>query len=72
LAGDAAGQLSALRPDAFVSAGCRFPDARVVARLSEERYADGRALPPEPLYLRPPDVTLPDRLQDPLDPSRIE
>lgn len=71
LAGDAAGQLAVLRPDAMVSAGRLFPDARVVARLSEERYADGRALPPEPLYLRPPDVTMPDR-RDPLHPSSAE
>jgi tRNA threonylcarbamoyladenosine biosynthesis protein TsaB len=60
LAGDAAAQLVAFRPDALISAGTRFPDARVLARLAAERYAKGQALPPEPLYLRPPDVTLPD------------
>ncbi|HXP97884.1 MAG TPA: tRNA (adenosine(37)-N6)-threonylcarbamoyltransferase complex dimerization subunit type 1 TsaB [Telmatospirillum sp.] len=59
LAGDAAEQLMAFRPDARISEGTRFPDARVIARLSAERYAGGLALPPEPIYLRPPDVTMP-------------
>lgn len=68
LAGDAAGQLAALRPDAKVAAGNPFPDARVVARLAEGRYASGRALPPEPIYLRPPDVTVSD-LSAPAIPS---
>jgi tRNA threonylcarbamoyladenosine biosynthesis protein TsaB len=59
LAGDAARHLLDLRQDALLSAGTPFPDARIIARLAEERYADGGALPPEPIYLRPPDVTMP-------------
>jgi tRNA threonylcarbamoyladenosine biosynthesis protein TsaB len=59
LAGDAARQLLALRPDALLSEATIYPDARIVARLAGARYAEGRALPPEPIYLRPPDVTLP-------------
>ncbi len=72
LAGDAAGHLGALRPDAALSRGGSFPDARVVARLSEVRHAAGRALPPEPVYLRPPDVTLPDRPDPAAPPSCSE
>ncbi len=67
LAGDAAKQLAALRSDAVLSAAPVFPDARIVARLAGERHAAGRALPPEPIYLRPPDVTLPDSP----DPARL-
>ena len=59
LAGDAAGQLLVLCPDALVSKAPPFPDARIVARLAEDQDALGRALPPRPIYLRPPDVTLP-------------
>ena len=59
LAGDAAVQLLPFRSDAALAPEALFPDARLVARLCKERYADGRALPPEPIYLRPPDVTLP-------------
>ena len=35
------------------------PDPVVVARLAAQHHGDGRALPPEPLYLREADVTLP-------------
>lgn len=59
LAGDAAGRLADRRPDAVLSSAAPCPDARLVARLAAERHAEGRALPAEPLYLRPPDVTLP-------------
>lgn len=61
LAGDGASQLLALRPDAALASGSGFPDAAVVAALAEQRFAEGLALPPDPLYLRPPDVTLPGR-----------
>ncbi|MBC7950680.1 MAG: tRNA (adenosine(37)-N6)-threonylcarbamoyltransferase complex dimerization subunit type 1 TsaB, partial [Rhodospirillaceae bacterium] len=35
------------------------PHAAQVAALAARRWADGTALPPEPLYLRPADVTMP-------------
>lgn len=35
------------------------PDAAVVAVLAARAFAEGSALPPSPLYLRPPDVTMP-------------
>jgi tRNA threonylcarbamoyladenosine biosynthesis protein TsaB len=59
LAGDAAKHVHALRPDALLSRRSVFPDARIVARLSTERHAKGLGLPPQPIYLRPPDATLP-------------
>ena len=59
LAGDAADRISALRPDAAVSRCGGVPDPAVLAALAESRFLAGRALPPNPLYLRPPDVTLP-------------
>ena len=60
LAGDGAGRLAEALPGAvLLSAASGFPDARVVARLAARRWAEGTALPPVPLYLRPPDVTLP-------------
>jgi tRNA threonylcarbamoyladenosine biosynthesis protein TsaB len=58
LAGDGARRLLALRPDATLSPGTEFPDARIVARLAERYHAEGRALPLEPIYLRAPDVTI--------------
>lgn len=61
LVGDAAVQLAALRSDAAISSAPVFPDARVVGRLAADRHAAGTALPAEPIYLRPPDVTLPVR-----------
>lgn len=59
LAGCGAARLAEALPEAVLSAACGAPDARVVARLAARRWAEGRALPPLPLYLRPPDVTLP-------------
>ncbi|MBL8687832.1 MAG: tRNA (adenosine(37)-N6)-threonylcarbamoyltransferase complex dimerization subunit type 1 TsaB [Rhodospirillaceae bacterium] len=35
------------------------PDAATVARIAASRHGTAAALPPLPLYLRPPDVTLP-------------
>src|SRR5258706_558114 len=35
------------------------PDARVIARLAAARWVRGEAMPAAPLYLRPPDATLP-------------
>ncbi|MDR3440413.1 tRNA (adenosine(37)-N6)-threonylcarbamoyltransferase complex dimerization subunit type 1 TsaB [Telmatospirillum sp.] len=59
LAGDAAERLAAIARDAQMSTAAGHPDARVVGRLAALRHQNGCALPPEPVYLRPPDVTLP-------------
>jgi tRNA threonylcarbamoyladenosine biosynthesis protein TsaB len=59
VAGDAAPRLLALRPDALAASSPGWPDAAVVAGLAARHWASGTALPPEPLYLRPADVTLP-------------
>lgn len=59
LAGTAAGRLAASLPGAVLSAASGIPDARVVARLALARWQAGTALAPVPLYLRPPDVTMP-------------
>ena len=61
VAGDAGPRLVefADRHAASVSfAGSGPPDPVVVARLAAAHHAAGRGLPPVPLYLRPPDVTL--------------
>ena len=44
------------RPEVTFAAGPGLPDAAVVAALGAQRV---EGLPPQPLYLRPPDVTLP-------------
>ncbi|MGE5514220.1 MAG: tRNA (adenosine(37)-N6)-threonylcarbamoyltransferase complex dimerization subunit type 1 TsaB [Bacteroidota bacterium] len=59
LAGDARELVAPLLPDAVLASSPGAPDAAQVAALAARRWADGTALPPEPLYLRPPDVTLP-------------
>ena len=59
LVGDAAERLAPLIPDAVRSKAPARPDPVVVAELAARRFAEGTALPPEPLYLRPADVTLP-------------
>lgn len=59
VAGDAAPRLLPLLEGALASSAPGCPDAAVVAALAGLRWAEGRALPPEPLYLRPADVTLP-------------
>lgn len=59
VAGDGARLLEPVlegRADVVFAAGSGIPDAAVVAALGARR-ADG--LPPQPLYLRAPDVTLP-------------
>jgi len=67
VAGDAAERLRpwlAGRPDAAAwSAAPGGPDAAAVARLAARTLAagDGRGLPPTPLYLQAPAVTLPGR-----------
>lgn len=44
------------RPDTFFASGSGIPDAAVVAALGAEREPGA---PPQPAYLRPPDVTPP-------------
>ncbi len=58
VAGDAADRVLALRPDALAATAPGWPDAAGVAELAARHWAAGTALPPEPLYLRPADVTL--------------
>lgn len=61
LAGDGAGRLAGECPGALLSAGSGWPEAANFIALAERRFVDGQALPPDPFYLRPPDVTLPVR-----------
>ena len=60
LAGDGAPRLaeSLAGRDLAISAA-RRPEARLVAAIAAGRHGTKRALAPEPLYLRPPDVSLP-------------
>lgn len=59
LAGDGAERLRPVLPESAVSSASGLPDAAVVAAVLAERWPRGAALPAEPVYLRPPDVTLP-------------
>lgn len=60
LAGDGAERARALLPAAVVLDVPGEPDAAVVAAIAAGRWREGdRPPPPSPLYLRPPDVTLP-------------
>lgn len=62
LAGDGAARLQPFLAVAglrSLSLGRDTPDAAAVARLAAGRHGTAAALPAEPLYLRPPDVTLP-------------
>jgi tRNA threonylcarbamoyladenosine biosynthesis protein TsaB len=62
LAGDGAARLAAALTAAGRSIrllGLELPDAAVVAGIAAGRHGAPAALPAEPLYLRPPDVTLP-------------
>ncbi|MCG8508028.1 MAG: tRNA (adenosine(37)-N6)-threonylcarbamoyltransferase complex dimerization subunit type 1 TsaB [Rhodospirillales bacterium] len=68
VAGDAAepviGTLTEQGIEAIKSAAPVFPDAALVAAIAEDRWSGNRGEadpspgPPQPLYLRPPDVTL--------------
>lgn len=55
LAGDAAADVGG----ADFASAAPYVDARVVAELAAWAWRNGAALPPDPLYLRPADVTLP-------------
>lgn len=59
LAGDAAALVAPLMPNAELARSPGAPDAAWVAALAAARFAAGTHLPPEPLYLRPADVTMP-------------
>ncbi|WP_074765262.1 tRNA (adenosine(37)-N6)-threonylcarbamoyltransferase complex dimerization subunit type 1 TsaB [Magnetospirillum fulvum] len=59
VAGDAAARILAAIPGAVAASSPGWPDAAIVARVGEDLWREGRALPAEPLYLRAPDVTLP-------------
>ena len=61
VAGDGAALLRTVladRPDTAFAAGPGLPEAAVLARLAAA-LPEGGGLPPRPLYLRAPDVTLP-------------
>ncbi|EME69246.1 hypothetical protein H261_14445 [Paramagnetospirillum caucaseum] len=59
VAGDAAALVLPHLPHAAASAAPGHPDAALVAELAAEQWSRGESLPPEPLYLRDADVTLP-------------
>lgn len=59
VAGDAAALVLAHLPQGVAAGASGHPDAALVAALAAERWNRGEALPPEPLYLRDADVTLP-------------
>lgn len=60
LAGDAALRLAAgLGGRATVAADTAVPDPADIARLAAAAWRAGTALPPRPVYLRPPDTTRP-------------
>ena len=59
VAGDAAESFRGLRADIEILP--LLPDAAPLAELALRRWREGRALPAQPLYLRPPDVVLPAR-----------
>lgn len=62
LAGDGAPRLEtvlAASGRAFRRVGPDIPDAVTVARIAASRHGTPAALAPIPLYLRPPDVTMP-------------
>lgn len=59
LAGDASDLVAPLIPAATQASSAGAPDAAKVAALAARHWAAGTALPAEPLYLRPADVTMP-------------
>lgn len=59
VAGDGAAGLLPLLADGVAADAPGWPDAALVAELAARHWTAGTALPPEPLYLRPPDVTVP-------------
>jgi tRNA threonylcarbamoyladenosine biosynthesis protein TsaB len=59
VAGDAAELILPHLPGAIAASFPGYPDAAQVAALAAVQWARGESLPPEPLYLREADVTLP-------------
>src|SRR5690606_17929878 len=59
LAGDGADRVMPFLPGAARSTAADVPDAAILAPLAEARWRAGTALPPRPVYIRPPDVTVP-------------
>lgn len=59
LLGDGVAQVAPYLPEARIWSGPGVPDAAVFAALVAERWPAGATLPPTPVYIRPPDVTLP-------------
>lgn len=59
LAGDACDLVAPLMPGAALASSPGAPDAGRVAELAARHWPAGTALPPEPLYLRAADVSLP-------------
>ncbi|WP_009869831.1 tRNA (adenosine(37)-N6)-threonylcarbamoyltransferase complex dimerization subunit type 1 TsaB [Paramagnetospirillum magnetotacticum] len=59
VAGDAAPDILPHLPEAILAAAAGFPDAALVAALAAHGWSRGQCLPPEPLYLRDADVTMP-------------
>lgn len=59
LVGDGVERVLPHLPEAVASTASAVPDAAVVAELAASKWVAGEALPPTPVYLRPPDVTLP-------------
>jgi tRNA threonylcarbamoyladenosine biosynthesis protein TsaB len=59
VAGDAADEILPHLPGAVAASAPGHPDAALVAALAAEQWARGKSLPPEPLYFRDADVTLP-------------
>lgn len=59
LTGDAASAVLPHLADAVLASAAGPADAALVAPLAARLWAKGKALPPEPLYLREADVTLP-------------
>lgn len=57
VAGDAAEAFRGLRSDIEILS--LLPDAARLAELALRRYREGTALPAQPLYVRPPDVSRP-------------
>lgn len=59
VAGDAAGLVLPHLPQGVAADAIGYPDAGLVAALAARQWERGQSLPPEPLYLRDADVTMP-------------
>lgn len=59
VAGDGAPRVLEYLPEAVALPQILYPDAACVAEQAFRLWQSGTALPPEPLYLRPADVTVP-------------